>query len=46
MKHFEFPELEILRFEVEDIMTSSGDEFPYLPLNKPSANECQMIPMD
>lgn len=31
MKQFEAPELEILRFQTTDIITSSGDELPFLP---------------
>lgn len=32
MKHFESPELEILRFQASDIITvSNPDELPFLP---------------
>lgn len=36
MKHFESPEMEILRFSVEDIITTSSreDEFPIQPVGE------------
>ena len=50
MKKFVIPEVEVLRFHVEDILTTSyGDETPILPISGISAvseDECAKISID
>ena len=35
MKYFEMPEIEIIQFSVEDIVTVSYNDLPITPINPP-----------
>lgn len=35
MKKYEMPAIEVVRFSVEDVITTSDDEFPVIPLGIP-----------
>lgn len=45
MKHFETPEIEIIRFAVTDIITSSG-ELPVIPLIEEPENRLKITGVD
>lgn len=33
MKKFEFPEMTVVSFEIEDIISNSNDELPFMPFS-------------
>lgn len=46
MKKFMEPEIEVIRFKVADILTTSDDSFPILPLSAPDNNSLGLTSLD
>lgn len=46
MKKFEFPEIEIMKFNVEDIIAKSVDFLPIAPISDLSSDELDIVSMD
>lgn len=45
MKQFVNPEIEIIKFQMEDIITNSNYELPIAPISEVSEDECDMVPL-
>ena len=42
MKHYHEPELEILRFQIKDILTTSDNDLPFIPYAAYDENEMEL----